>query len=128
MREGEIFFESSLPFVLASILDRFIIVLIPLVPLLYPLIRGLPPVYNMAVRRRIVRWYRILHEIDQKADTLPADQIAHELERLDEITDTLAKSPPPPLARMSDYYNLQLHIDLVAKRLETRREELQAAT
>lgn len=128
LREGETFFEASFPFVVASILDRFIIVLIPLVPLLYPLIQGLPPVYNMAIRRRIVRWYRTLHEIDQKADQLPAHQIDDELKRLNEITDTLAKSPPPPLARMGDYYNLQLHIDLVAKRLEARRQELQAVS
>ncbi|NDJ61474.1 MAG: TAXI family TRAP transporter solute-binding subunit [Chloroflexi bacterium] len=127
LAEGDTFFEASFPFVFASILDRFIIVLIPLIPLLYPLIRGLPPVYNMVINRRITRWYGILYEIDQKADQLPADQIDVELKRLEDIMDALSKSPRPPLGRMGDFYNLQLHIDLVSKRLETRRQTLAAA-
>lgn len=124
LREGETFFENSFPFVFASILDRFIIVFIPLIPLLYPLVRGLPPVYNMAMRRRILRWYGILYEIDQKVDELTTEQIDAELARLQEITLNLNKSPRPPLGRMGDFYNLQLHIDLVTKRLQIRRSEL----
>lgn len=128
LREGETFFESSFPFVLASILDRFIIVLIPLIPLLYPLIRGLPPVYNIAIRRRVTRWYSTLHEIDQKKNTLQANEIDAELAKLDELMQTLLAQPAPPLVWMGEFYNLQLHINLVAERIEERRTELANAS
>lgn len=123
-REGQTFFESSFPFVLASILDRFIIVLIPLVPLLYPLIRGLPPVYNIALRRRIIRWYATLHEINAKIHTLTVEGVDVELARLEDLMGTLLSEPPPPLGFMGDFYNLQLHVELVTYRLEEHRHHL----
>lgn len=127
LNEGESFWEQNFPFLIAGFLDRFIVLLIPLIPLLYPVIRGVPPLYQFTIRRRIIRWYRTLHDIDLKSETLSAAQIDDALQELRTVTEELNASPRPPLGRMNEFYDVHLHIDLVKRRLYERRERLAAA-
>jgi hypothetical protein len=55
LRLGPTFLRRHLPFWAAAMVERFMIMLIPIVTLLLPLLRFAPPVYKWQVRRRIFR-------------------------------------------------------------------------
>jgi hypothetical protein len=115
-----------LPFWAASLFDRLIILLIPLLALLIPLFRAAPPLYRWRIRARIYRWYKHLREVDQRIqsgaieDTVDADLRAlHKLQ--DEILEVQV-----PLSYTDELYDLHLHIEWVIRRLErVQREEAQ---
>ncbi|MGH8019653.1 MAG: TAXI family TRAP transporter solute-binding subunit [Opitutaceae bacterium] len=130
-REAEHFHEHGLPFMMrylpfwaASLFDRLIILLIPLLALLIPIFRAAPPLYRWRVRVRIYRWYKHLREVDQRIksgkieDTVEADLKAlHELQ--DEILEVQV-----PLSYTDELYELHLHIEWVIRRLQrVKREE-----
>ena len=54
-RSGRPFLQRHLPFWLAVLVGRLLVLLIPLVGVLYPLLRFMPALYGWAVRWRIFR-------------------------------------------------------------------------
>lgn len=65
-RNGLPILQRYLPFRIASLADRYIILLIPLLVVMFPLFKAVGPVYRWRVRARIYRWYKHLREIDRK--------------------------------------------------------------
>jgi len=63
-KSGPPFLRRYLPFWFANLLIRMKIMLLPLVALLFPLLKLLPPFYTWRMRSRIFRWYDQLMEID----------------------------------------------------------------
>jgi len=51
---------KKFPFWMASMLDRLAIMIIPLITLLFPLFKGILPLYRWRVRKAIYKWYKIL--------------------------------------------------------------------
>jgi hypothetical protein len=93
--------------------------LIPIIALMIPLMRILPPLYRWRVRSRIYRWYRHLREIEERmtADLSPESlqSLKMELNLLqDDVTEQDA-----PLSYTDELYHLRTHIKLVKERLET---------
>ena len=120
--------QRYLPFRIASLADRYIILAIPLLVLLFPLFKAIGPIYQWRIRARIYRWYKHLREIDQllyKGD-LPSD-IAEEIARLEKLEDELARVEVP-LSYSSELYELHMHLRYMIERLQAvqRRTTAQA--
>jgi hypothetical protein len=91
--------------------------LLPLLALLYPLFRILPPVYRWRIRSRIYRLYRELTQLELEAREVgggaPPGDLAR---RLDQIEDEAVRLRVPQ-AYSDLLYGLRLHIELVRKEL-----------
>jgi len=115
--EGLSFFYRYFPFQIAATLDRLKILFLPLITLLYPLSKAIPPLNRWRIRSRIYRWYRVLREIDFKMIAhYEPDEIAKDIQRLQHIEDELAEVSVP-LSYMEEFYNLRLHVAFVLEQL-----------
>jgi TRAP-type uncharacterized transport system substrate-binding protein len=116
-RSGTPFLYQKLPFWLASLVDRFLVVLLPLVVILIPAVRIVPTLYRWRVRSRIYKWYGVLMAIerDMLADPTPerAEQIR---KRLDDVQESVNKLRTP-VAFADQLYVLRDHITRVHDRL-----------
>lgn len=110
--------QRYLPFRIASLADRYIILLIPLLVVLIPLFKAVGPLYRWRIRARIYRWYKYLREIDRQLDagTLP-ERLDAEVERLEQLEDKLAKVDVP-LSYSNELYELHVHLRYVIERLQ----------
>jgi hypothetical protein len=116
-KSGKGFTYRVLPFWLASIVDRLLVFLVPVVVLLFPALRLVPALYRWRVRSRIYRWYGSLISIERSAydDTSDA-QRARLLQELDEI-ETALNRMKMPLAHADAFYVLREHVSFVRRRL-----------
>jgi hypothetical protein len=117
-KSGGSFFQRHLPFWLAVIASRLLVVLVPLVGLLYPLLRVLPLVLGFAFERRVNALYAELRRIDARIGAGdPAGEISEDLMRLDDkIGRTRVSS-----SRARELYALKQHASLVGDRLRAAR-------
>ncbi len=113
-----LFLEKIFPYWIASNIDRLKILLIPLLTLLFPLFKGVFPLYNWSMRSKIYRWYDEVREIDNELETLDKPKLKEELKKLEKLRCEISKETKVPLSFMGEYYNLQLHLDHVTKRVE----------
>ena len=117
-RNGTPWLQRHLPFWLATFMDRMWIVLLPLLAVLLPLSRVVPPLVTMRLRSRIYRWYANLRAVERALELPGADlpALRTELERIDEQTEHIGV----PLAFANELYDLRAHIHLVRKRVLLR--------
>jgi TRAP transporter TAXI family solute receptor len=122
---GPSFLEKIFPFWLATSIDRLKILLIPLIAILLPLLKGFLPIYTFTIRRKIFRWYELLREIDEQIHQFSDINIIDEkIERLQSLQKELIEQISVPLSHMGEFYGLRMHIKLVLERLQERRAEL----
>jgi TRAP transporter TAXI family solute receptor len=116
-KKGPPFLQQYLSFRTASLLDRLKIMLLPLVTLIIPLLKIMPPAYRWQVRKKIYRWYRELQalEIDHP-DRESAARLQDHLRQLDIIEDEVRKVTVP-LSYADELYDLRLHINMVRNHL-----------
>jgi TRAP transporter TAXI family solute receptor len=119
-KSGRPFLQNYLPFWMASLITRLLIVLIPILGVLYPLMRALPALYGWIMRSKISRLYGELRFLedeletggpnrDTEATTVRLDRLEHQANRL-----------KVPLAYASMLYLLRDHIALVRERQKAR--------
>jgi TRAP transporter TAXI family solute receptor len=113
---GKRWLYRVMPFWAASLADRFLMVLVPLVILLVPVFRTVPAVYRWRIRQRLSRVYGALLalESDLKGHA-PGDRAAL-VERL-EAVERRADALKIPLGFADQFYVLREHIQLVRSRL-----------
>jgi len=122
-RHGPPLLQRYLPFWTANLVDRMMIMLVPLLTILVPLVKVMPPTYRWQVRRKIYRWYHELHAIDiQHPDQASAAELAELLQRLDAIEEDVRKVKVP-LSYSDELYNLRLHIGMLRNRLRDLRSD-----
>jgi hypothetical protein len=116
-RSGTPFLYKQLPFWLASLVDRFVVVLVPLVVILIPAFRLVPTLYRWRMRSRIYKWYGALMSIerDMLAESTP-ERKKEIRTRLDDIQKSV-NDLHPPLAFADQLYVLRAHIVWVRDRL-----------
>ncbi|WP_322015126.1 TAXI family TRAP transporter solute-binding subunit [Paraburkholderia sp. J12] len=116
-KSGKSFLYRVLPFWLASLADRLIVVLVPIVVVLIPGLRLVPSLYAWRVKSRIYRWYGSLIALERAsmADTSPTERRAL-LRQLDTIEDSV-NGMKMPLAYADQFYVLREHIGFVRQRL-----------
>jgi TRAP-type uncharacterized transport system substrate-binding protein len=121
-KSGQPFLHNYLPFWMAELSGKLIVLLIPVLGLLYPMMRFLPSAYNWMMRSKILRLYGELKfledEIIHAARTGP--DTAAIIARLDHLKGEV-DSLRLPVAYMSMLYFLRNHIDLVRGRLRKNR-------
>ncbi|UCE55908.1 MAG: TAXI family TRAP transporter solute-binding subunit [Desulfobacterales bacterium] len=121
-KHGPPFLQRYLPFWAATLIDRLKIMLLPLVTLLIPLMKIVPPGYRWRVRRKIFHWYRELQAVDLDVDKENPIEIldAHlaELRKIDEEV----KQVTVPLSYAAELYALRIHITHVYRRIVEYRE------
>ncbi len=116
--EGLPLLQRFLPFRIASLADRYIILVIPLLVLLFPIFKVAGPIYRWRIRARIYRWYKYLRDVDKRLSnqTLP-EHIDDEIQRLSNLQNELA-TVEVPLSYTSELYELHLHVGFVLERLQ----------
>jgi TRAP transporter TAXI family solute receptor len=106
--------QKYLPFWAATLVDRLKVMLLPLLALILPLAKVLPPVYTWRVRSRIYRWYEELHELEAAIKDYDTRMLG--LEKLDYMEDEVRKVEVP-LSYDQELYSLRLHIDMLRRQL-----------
>jgi hypothetical protein len=116
-KSGKGFLYRNLPFWLASLTDRLLVLIVPILVLLIPGFRVIPWLYTWRVRSRIYRWYGDLIALERSAGAKAAPQERENLlKRLDEVEIEVNKIKTP-LAFADEFYILREHIGLVRARL-----------
>jgi len=118
---GPPFLQRYLPFWAASLIDRLKVMLLPLIALIVPLMKILPPTYRWRIRSRIYRGYDELHELDQKLGA-PGTTVAALEEGLASLEkmESEVRQLDVPLSYAEELYHLRLHIDLLRTQLQRR--------
>ncbi|HEX7812622.1 MAG TPA: TAXI family TRAP transporter solute-binding subunit [Burkholderiales bacterium] len=126
-KSGTQFLYSRLPFWLASLVDRMLVILLPLLVLIVPASRLVPTLYRWRVRSRIYRWYGALMGIERDMLGTPTSQEYEEiLQRLGEIEEAV-NNIKTPLSFADQLYVLREHISWVRHRLEVKAGEPHSA-
>jgi hypothetical protein len=99
-------------------IDRLVVLVVPLLFVLIPLIRMMPPLLRWRVQRRIYNRYRRVRQIEERlhVDSSREDlQAGHdELVAMDKSLATLKI----PISFVEELYNLRTNVSYVRARLE----------
>jgi hypothetical protein len=127
-RSGTRLFQRYLPFWLATLIERTLVLLIPLVAIVLPIMRFAPALYGWRARSRVYKWYGQLKFLERELDENPAARTRAEwLGELERIEDRVHRVATP-LAFTNLLYTLREHIALVeAKVLKRTRDDAPAA-
>ncbi|RKE36154.1 TRAP-type uncharacterized transport system substrate-binding protein [Paraburkholderia sp. BL23I1N1] len=116
-KTGKSFLYRTLPFWLASIGDRTLVLLLPMAVLLIPAMRLIPALYGWRVRSRIYRYYGALIAIERGALADSTEEERKQLfAELDQIEASLNRLRMP-LAYADAFYVLREHVGFVRSRL-----------
>jgi TRAP transporter TAXI family solute receptor len=116
-KSGRPFLQRHLPFWFAVLIDRLLILLIPLFGVIYPLLRLMPALYGWEMRWRIFRLYRELRILEKDLETRGAGQSIGDLNEWIERLEDKANRLRVPLFYANQLYTLRVHITLVRERL-----------
>lgn len=122
-KSGPPFLQRYLPFWAATLVDRIIVLLVPILAVLIPVLRFAPGLYAWRIRSRIYRWYGELKlleiELREKVDRTRLDEYRRRLDRLEEAANTR----PIPLPFTDQVYTLRQHIGMVRAVIERMGQE-----
>jgi TRAP-type uncharacterized transport system substrate-binding protein len=111
------FIYRYLPFWLASVLSRLLIVIVPLFVVIVPSLRYVPLLYRWRIDSRIHRRYGDLMELERQTLGALTDEVrAQLLERLEAIEKSVI-SRKMPGSHAEQVYILREHIDFVRRKL-----------
>ncbi|MGA2554286.1 MAG: C4-dicarboxylate ABC transporter substrate-binding protein, partial [Smithella sp.] len=120
-KSGKSFFYRYLPFWLASLLNRILVVFVPLIIILIPGLKSIPALFRLRMKLRINKWYRLLLLIEHDSMMRLGPEKIEELTRqIDEIESEVNKMKVP--ASYGDqFYILRTHIKFVRTNLQDRK-------
>jgi TRAP-type uncharacterized transport system substrate-binding protein len=117
------FMYRYLPFWMASLANRLLVVLLPVVVVLVPGLRYLPAIYGWRINRRIHHPYGELMALERESlGKLSEERRAELLERLREIERTVIKRRIPG-SHAEQLYLLRQHIGFVRDSLARESQE-----
>lgn len=112
-KSGKPFLQRYLPFWAANLIDRMVVMLVPVFALLIPIMKFAPGLYSWRVRSRIYRRYGELKFLEAEVEASPERHSQAEwLEKLDRIEDDVHHISTP-LAYTDMLYTLRVHLELV---------------
>lgn len=122
-KSGPPFLQRYFPFWIAVLVERLFVLILPIIILLFPLLKIAPSIYNWRVRSKIFRSYGDLKFLENEVrHSYDSSRHAEYLSRLDDIEED-AYTRNIPLAFSDLFYTLREHINLVRaelSRIETR--------
>ena len=119
-KSGKPFLQRYLPFWAATLIDRMVVMLVPLLAVLVPLFKFAPQIYGWRVRSRIYRRYGELKFLENELNENPGQHSRAEwLAKLDAV-ESDASRIRTPLTFSDMLYTLRGHIDLVREMILRR--------
>ena len=122
-RFGASFLHRHLPFWLATLVERLIVVVLPIVVVVIPLVNLLPRIVQWRMRSRIYRWYGELklleRDVERRQGKLPVEAWLADLERIERAAKRIRTST----SLASEAYTLREHINLVRNTVQQRAKE-----
>jgi hypothetical protein len=116
-KSGKGFWYRHLPFWLASLVDRTLLVLVPIVVLLIPGLRLVPVVYRWRIRTRIYKRYGELMALEREILAQPTPEQEADLRKQLDAIEERVNSIKMPLSFADQFYVLREHINFVRDRL-----------
>ncbi len=122
-KSGPPFLQRYLPFWLAVLFDRLIVLLVPALALLIPLLRFAPALYSWRVRAKVFRCYGALRSLEDdirhRFDPARLSDYRRKLDALDET----ARELHIPLGFTDLTYTLREHVNLVRHILDQQEQD-----
>jgi TRAP transporter TAXI family solute receptor len=119
-RFGPSFIHRYLPFWVATVVERTVILIVPLLVVLIPLLNFLPQFLRWRVRSRIYRWYGELALLERDVRTRPGvppvEQWRRDVDRIEEAAAQIRA----PASFASEAYTLREHVGIVRRAIEER--------
>ncbi len=120
-KSGKSFFYRSLPFWMASLANRIIVVFVPMVVVLIPALRSIPAIYRWRIRLIIYRWYRALLAIERdmiaQQEAGGREELHSRLNRIEQSVNIMKV----PASFADQFYVLRGHIGFVREQLKAKR-------
>lgn len=117
---GPSWLSRDLSFWVAALVERALIVLIPLVVVLVPLFRIIPQVFRWRIRSRIYRWYGELalleRDVTMRQGDLPIEAWLRDLDRVELAVGRIHT----PASFAAEAYTLREHIGLVRRAIQAK--------
>ena len=114
-RFGPSLLYRYLPFWVATVIEWFVIIAVPLLVVVLPVVRFLPAITRWRVRSRIYRWYGELklleRDVELRRGTLPIEKWLGDLDRIERAAEQIRI----PVSYASEAYTLREHIALVRR-------------
>ena len=119
-KSGGKFLYKKLPFWLANLIDRLIVVVVPLLVILVPASRVLPIAYRWLMRNRIYKWYGALMAVErQMLRGIALEDRAAIDKRLADI-ETAVNELKMPVSYAEQLFVLRDHVRMVRRNLLDR--------
>jgi hypothetical protein len=120
-KSGKSLFYRFLPFWLASLTRRVVLVFVPAAVVLIPVLRSIPAAYRWRLRSRILRWYRDLLALERElfGELKPGqrEQLRHRLEEIEQAVNRMRV----PAWFADQFYGLRGHINFVRNLMDRMR-------
>jgi TRAP-type uncharacterized transport system substrate-binding protein len=116
-KSGKGFLYQRLPFWLASVVNRFLLVFVPVFVLLIPAVKVIPAALALKTKLRFYRWYRalLLLEYDLRREMTPERRKELQV-RLEGIAQAV-NHMKVPASYADQFYGLREHVEFVRERL-----------
>jgi TRAP-type uncharacterized transport system substrate-binding protein len=112
-KSGPPLLHDYFPFWMTALIGKLIILMIPILGVLYPMMRFLPRLYDWLMRSKILRMYGELRLLEGEMANAHGGRLTSEMiARLDRLEEE-ANHAKVPVAYASMLYSLRDHIDLV---------------
>jgi TRAP-type uncharacterized transport system substrate-binding protein len=119
-KTGSPFLQRNLPFWLAVLAQQLLALLVPVVGVLYPLLRLSPKIFMSIQSRRVYKLYSELRLLERQLASAESTKDDKDFtERLDPLEDRASRLWVPA-SLTPQLYNLRLHIRLVREEAERR--------
>ena len=125
-KSGRPFLQRYLPFWLASLIERRLLILLPFVALILGLLQALPRMIEARIKRRFVVWYREIKALEDevwKSSQPTLHQIAQWRDEIESI-DANASQIRIPYRYFQDVYALKQAIGIVRDRISQVAEKV----
>lgn len=124
LENGDTFLERIFPYSVAQQIDRFKLLIIPILTLLIPFFKGALPLFRWTTRRKIYKWYTKVGTLDKGITTLSKEELEKNKKELQSLLNQVKEETDVPLSYMGEYYDLMLHIDMIITQIDKRILEL----
>jgi TRAP transporter TAXI family solute receptor len=124
-KSGPPLLHDYFPFWMAALIGKLIILLIPILGILYPMMRFLPRLYDWLMRSKILRMYGELRLLEGEMANASAGghHTGEMIARLDRLEEE-ANHATVPVAYASMLYSLRDHIELVREGLQKHADKI----
>jgi TRAP-type uncharacterized transport system substrate-binding protein len=121
---GRSYLDRYFPFWLASTIDRYLLFVVPALLIILPFLSRSPQAFQWYMRQRVVRWYKIVHDIERRSQTMDLAEIEAELRHLELLDERIGDELVVTNTFMPQVYELRQHMAFVVEKLQKRKQAL----